>query len=332
LLGAQIERLLPREVPGATSWLPDSAGFSWNEPTRLARELGDAAQAFGRAVERRRSRWMVLWCAGSGGVGTAPGALVQETGALHVLLGHLSVNLVRRLGPSPGLLLLCSSAGGVYGDSVDLPLTEDSPCVPISEYGRNKLHQEANVRRWVDENPGVSCLVARISNLYGPARLRRRAPGLIDSLAEALIHRRALNVYVPLDTLRDFLYAEDAARYILRSVDRLRSSDSRPPLIKIFAAEHSVSIAEIIGIFSRVAKRAPRIVCMPHAMNRQQPDRLRFRSRVWTDLAPPARDLAAGIRAVYHDRLSVFQRGESLPPDDSRAPTPATGRPHARSD
>jgi UDP-glucose 4-epimerase len=207
-------------------------------------------------------------------------------------------------------LLLCSSAGGVYGNSVDLPVTEDSPCSPISEYGHNKLRQEAQLLRWVDETPGVSCLVARISNLYGPGQALTRSQGLIGRLSQNLVYRRPLNIYVPLDTLRDYLYVEDAARYILRCINRLRQSDARTSQVKIFAAERSISIAGIIGILSRVAKRPPRIVCRPHAMNRQQPSRLCFRSQAWTDLAPPARDLAAGIRAVYNHHLSLFQRGE----------------------
>jgi UDP-glucose 4-epimerase len=317
LLGAQVERLLPTEVPGATCWVPTPAGFSWNEPTRLGSELGEAARAFGRAVQAQRAGWLVLWCAGSGGVGTPPGTLARESDALRALMGQLSTELARRLAASPGLLLLSSSAGGVYGNSVDLPLTEDSPCSPISEYGRNKLRQEADVLRWVDETPGVSCLVARISNLYGPGRCLARSQGLIGRLAETLVHRRSLNIYVPLDTLRDYLYAEDAARYILRCVDRLRRCGARTSVVKIFAAEHSTSVAGIIGILSRVAKRPPRIVCMPHAMDREQPGRLCFRSRVWADLAPPALDLAAGIRAVYDHQLALFQRGELPPPRDA---------------
>ena len=260
---------------------------------------------------------MVFWCASSGGVGTAPDTLAKESDALHQLLSYLSIDLARRLEPSRGLLLLCSSAGGVYGSSVDLPLTEDSPCSPISEYGRNKLRQEAHLLRWVDGTPGVSCLVARISNLYGPGQRLTRSQGLIGRLSQNLVYRRPLNIYVPLDTLRDYLYVEDAARYILRCINRLRQCDAHASLVKIFAAEQSISIAGIIGIFSRVAKRPPRIVCRPHAMNRQQPGRLCFRSQAWTDLAPPAVDLAAGIRAVYDHHLSLFQRGELPPPRDA---------------
>ena len=316
LVGSQIERLVLREIPNATCWVPASPGFPWNEPTRLAHELGKAARAFSQAAREREAAWMALWCAGAGGVGTPPEALRRETDALQQLLGYLSAGQAQEPKPFPGLLLLCSSAGGVYGSSVDLPLTEDSRCSPISEYGRNKLRQEEHVLRWVEETPGVSCLIARISNLYGPGQRLTRPQGLIGRLSQNIVYRRPLNIYVPLDTLRDYLYVDDAARYILRCLARLRQSDRRASVVKIFAAEHSISIAAVIGIFFRVVKRPARVLCMPHAMNPQQPGRLRFRSRLWTDLAPPALDLAAGVRAVYQYHLSLFQLGRLPPPPD----------------
>jgi UDP-glucose 4-epimerase len=316
LLGSQIERRVPREIPDATCWIPPSPRFSWDEPARLAHELGEAARAFGQAARECEAAWMVLWCAGAGGVGAPTEALARETDALDQLLAYLSPDRARAPTSSPGLLLLCSSAGGVYGSSTDLPITEDSQCSPISEYGRNKLRQEARVLRWVEETPGVSCLIARISNLYGPGQRLTRPQGLIGRLSQNSVYRRPLNIYVPLDTLRDYLYVEDAARYIVRCLGRLRQSDRRASLVKIFAAEHSVSIAGVIGIFSRVVKHPVRIICTPHDMHREQPGRLRFRSRTWTDLAPPALDLAAGIHAVHQHHLSLLQRGQLPAPPD----------------
>jgi UDP-glucose 4-epimerase len=159
--------------------------------------------------------------------------------------------------------------------------------------------------------------VARLSNLYGPGQSLARPTGLIARLSQSLLHRRPLHVYVPLGTLRDYLHVGAAARYLLRCLDRLRRADRPTSLVKIFAAEQSVSIAGVIGIFTRVAKRAPRIICMPHAVSRQQPSRLRFRSLAWTDLAPRMVDLAAGIREVYQDHLSLFQQGR-LPAPPAR--------------
>jgi UDP-glucose 4-epimerase len=308
-LGSHLERWLRQEVSGAAPWHPAATGFSWNEPARLTLELRDAARAFSEEARRRRVPWMVLWCATAGGVGTPPAVLHRETDALRQLLGSLGAAAGGGAGQSPGALLFCSSAGGVYGNSLDLPLTERSPCRPISAYGQAKLDQEAHVLEWAAQTPEASCLVARLSNLYGPGQSLARSTGLIARLSQSLVHHRPLHVYVPLDTLRDYLYVGDAARYVLRCLDRLRRSDRPTSVVKIFASEQSISIAGVIGIFTRVVKRAPRIVCMPHAASRQQPSRLRFRSLAWTDRAPRMLGLSAGIREVYQDHLSLFQGG-----------------------
>jgi UDP-glucose 4-epimerase len=260
---------------------------------------------------------MVAWSAAAGGVGTPAEALHRETDALRGLLGALGAAPSGGPGRAPGVFLFCSSAGGVYGNAIELPLTELSACEPISAYGQVKLEQEARALAWARETARVSCLVARLSNLYGPGQSLVRSTGLIARLSQSLLHRQPLHVYVPLDTLRDYLHVADAARYLLRCLDRLRRLDHPTSLVKIFAAEQSISIAGVIGIFTRVAKRTPRIVCMPHSVSRQQPSRLRFRSLAWTDCAPRLVDLAAGIREVYQDHLTLFQGGR-LPAPSAR--------------
>src|SRR5262249_26822176 len=102
-LGSYLERLAAQEVPGAVPWIPAAPRFSWNEPTRLALEIGDAARAFGETVRRRGGSWMALWCAAAGGVGTSPDALRQETSALRQLLGSLDAAVGRRSEVSPGV-------------------------------------------------------------------------------------------------------------------------------------------------------------------------------------------------------------------------------------
>jgi UDP-glucose 4-epimerase len=312
-LGAALERLASQEIPDARAWRSPAPRFAWSEPARLAGELDAAARAFGTAVRESGAGpapWMMLWCASAGGVGTSPQALAQETAALRRLLASLGAMPAGPAGRTSGVVLLSSSAGAVYGDGGELPLTERSPCRPISAYGRAKLDQEALVVEWARATPGVASLVARISNLYGPGQDLGRATGLIARLSQSLVHRRPLHVYVPLDTLRDYVYGADAARYVLRCLARLGRAEAPASLVKVVASEQSISIAGLIGIFTRVAKRAPRIICMPSPVSRQQPSRVRFRSEVWTDCAPRLLDLAAGIRQVLQDHLARHQAGE----------------------
>ncbi len=253
---------------------------------------------------------MVLWCAGAGGVAAPPETLASETRALEGLLEGLSRHLAGPCADRPGVFLLSSSAGGVYGETPDLPLTEDSPCRPLSEYGRNKLRQEGVGRAWTERHPQVSLLVARLSNLYGPGQNLSKPVGLISQLSRSLIYNHPTHVYVPLDTTRDYLHVSDGARHIVRCLDRLLASNRRQTVTKLFASEQGVSIAGILGLLHRIAKHRPRVICAPHPHRKQQPGRLAFRSKVWTDTsATPQTDLATGIFSVYQHHLALFQQG-----------------------
>jgi UDP-glucose 4-epimerase len=310
LLGSRVETLIPQELVDTTCWSPAPSKFSWQDPTRLSGELDRATESFAAEIRRRDSPWLVLWCAGAGGIGTPTQAFETESTALRQLVDGLGAGLADAEPARPGFFLLSSSAGGVYGDNPEVPLTEDSRCSPISDYGRNKLGQEEFVLRWARSRPNVSCLVARFSNLYGPWQNLARQQGLIAHLSRSIVHRQPVHIYVPLDTLRDYLFVDDAARHLLRVVRRLRETRPSGTLVKIFAAGESLSIAGLIGIFTRVSKRPPRIVCMPHARHRQQPLRLQFRSRRALDAdVPPMTDLPAGIHAVLQHHVTLYQQG-----------------------
>jgi UDP-glucose 4-epimerase len=311
LLGSRVQALLPDELPDATCWIPGLRHFSWGDQTRLSDELNRAIESFAGEVRQQRRSWLVLWCAGAGGIGTPIDALAAETAAFCQLVDGLGRHLADPEPGRRGLLLLSSSAGGVYGNNPEVPLTEDSRCCPISDYGRNKLRQEEFLLRWAHSRPNISCLVARFSNLYGAGQNLGRSQGLIAQLSRNLIHRRPVHIYVPLDTLRDYLFVDDAARNVLRVLGRLRETLPSTRLIKIFAAEQSISIAGIIGIFARITKRQPQIVCMPNPRHREQPVRLQFRSRYQLDGGAPylMKDLAAGIHAVLQHHVALYQQG-----------------------
>jgi UDP-glucose 4-epimerase len=298
-LGSHARRALPREIPGLRAWPDRALRFSWNDPGRLLHELDDAVRAF--AAEVGEGPWMVAWCAGAGGVGTSPDALRFETEAFSRFLDLLSTRL-----PSSGTIGLASSAGGVFGASSDVPLTEASPPLPISDYGIAKLAQEETLRNWAKAGPGRSCLIGRFTNLYGPGQRADRPLGLITRLSWSLLRQKALHVYVSLDTLRDYLWADDGARTFVRCLGRVHAEGGTQ--IKVLASEQSVSISSILSIFARVTRRIPRTVHSAHALREQQPHGHRFRSTVWRDLnvSHPV-GLAEGIHAVHQYQLSLLQ-------------------------
>jgi len=293
---------------GQNAWRPPHA-LTWRDPVRLAEELAEAVRAFGARVSAEGERpWAVAWCAGAGVVGTSAETLAPELSALQSLLSLISTDPTLRA--RPGSIALSSSAGGVYGGCVESSISELTPPRPISAYGRAKLAQEELFATWLESQPRVRGLVARFSNLYGPAQRLEKAQGLISHISRCVIHSAPVHIYVSLDTIRDYLFADDAGRGLVEGLHRI----ARDPLgehkltTKIYASEHEVSIAALLGVFRQIARRRLRVVSGIHPVAALQPRRLCFRSQIWNTREPRVQ-LIEGVSRVYRQQLALFRSG-----------------------
>jgi UDP-glucose 4-epimerase len=297
LLGSHVEAVLERRE----GWeVFRCAPFPWGNPTELRHAMdGAAAEYEGRAG----GKGALCWCAGSSVVGASAAALAAETEAFEYFLSRLH-------GSTVGRFFLASSAGGIWGGSADQPITEDSPPRPISLYGVAQLDKEAALARWAERSPSTSTLVGRLSNLYGPGQDLAKPQGLVSHLTRSLLRGQPAHVFVPLDTIRDYLYVGDAADGVVRAMERLGDAPAPQHVLKIFASEQPTTVGELIGAFRRTAKRPLKVVTGLHAAARQQPLRLQFRSTVWRDSAPAARTgLVEGIDRVFRHELALYQAG-----------------------
>jgi len=312
LLGSSVERAL-----GPAAWRPERP-LAWSPGKGLADSIVDAVRAFSARLEARSGDgWNLYWCAGAGVVGTSAAALEAETAALQLFLGFLGAE--PRVRDLPGRIFLASSAGGVYGGSRERPLTEATPPLPISDYGRGKLAQEVALAAWAAGRPRVSTLVGRLANLYGPGQRLDKPQGLISHMCRCLIFGVPVHLYVPLDTIRDYLFAEDAGRRLVAGLARLEAPGGRH-VTKIYASERETTVAGLTGVFRRLARRQLRVVSGLHPVRTQQPARLQFRSAVWRDeAASPRTELLEGVCRVHRHQLALFQAG--------RLPAPPLGPP-----
>jgi UDP-glucose 4-epimerase len=81
-------------------------------------------------------------------------------------------------------------------------------------------------------------------------------------------------------------------------------------VVKLLASGEAQSVARIVGIFTQLARRQPRITCAPGPRSQQQARKLQFRSTVWPDLRPERpTPLALGIHRVHEHQLGLFARG-----------------------
>lgn len=320
LLGSRLPAAITGNVPGGECWTAPVARFSWGSPELLADQLRQSAVEFAAEVRRRGCGWGVLWAAGAGVIGTSEDLLAAETSTFERLLSLLDTWLLDA-GMASGLVFLASSAGGVYGNCSAPLITEKSEGRPMSAYGHNKLRQEAILNAWADGRPDVTCRIGRISNLYGPGQNLAKPQGLISHISRCLIWQQPIHVYVPLDTIRDYIYVDDCARQIASaSVDWLAGGAAQPHSscnrVKLFAAEEPTTVAQIVGEFTRLSlRRHPRVICAPSPLGLQQPRRLQFKSVVAPCLATMRRTaLQVGISEVHRHQLALYLDGRLASP------------------
>ena len=169
-LGSHLRRVLGRHIPNARVWGSVAVHFSWTDAAKLTLEFDRTVAAFADAVRRGAVAWSVLWCAGKGVMSSSADALEPEWLAWKRLLELLGYHLPGFKAEVSGSIFFASSAGGVYGGNVGQNLTEHTATQPASDYGAHKVRMEEALRNWSATFPRHSCLIGRISSLYGPGR------------------------------------------------------------------------------------------------------------------------------------------------------------------
>ncbi len=310
LLGRNVERALSTRGP---IWYPGQH-FEWNERETLTQQLSAASVEFAQQVGT--APWQLVWCAGAGVVSTGPDELRQETEAFRHLLEALAGAL--RIGQmGSGALFLASSAGGLYAGSDRPPFTEHSPVMPLAPYGWTKVEQEAIATGWCSHHK-VPLLIGRISNLYGPGQNLGKNQGLITQVCQRMLVRQPFSLYVPLDTIRDYLFSADCGALIADGLARLRheawSAAHVPQVVKVFASQQPSTVATVLAEIRRVTKRPIRVILTASPSARHQAPDLRMASVVWPELdRRPLTTLGAGIYMVVLDLLAKMELGRLTP-------------------
>jgi UDP-glucose 4-epimerase len=316
LLGKSVAAALPRG--GHVVFTPPSA-LPWSSPAPLGEAFAShLAHFLSEAALRHGGSWSVLWCAGRAVVASPAADAAADLAAWRSFVEVLesSLSVAPKTGHLSGHVVLASSAGGVWAGHQGAAITESTPTCAISGYGRLHLAREDALTRFASRHESVRTAIVRVSNLYGPGQRLDKPQGLVSQISRALIHRRPIHVYVPLDTVRDYLFAADAGAGMGDVLELLRQTagPGEEPLRKVLASEDEVSVGGILAVFRRITRRRVPVVAGVSAFGQLQPRRLRFRSEVWAGAGHHHRTpLLEGVAEVYRHQLALYARG-ALPP------------------
>lgn len=158
----------------------------------------------------------IYWVAGASTLRSARDSVLADESSFGIFLEAASDCLRETATNSQKLkLFFASSAGGVYSKSQNPPFTETSSVAPSSFYGESKLRMEAVIADWAIRNQ-VQCLIGRISSIYGEKQKTNKQQGFLSALIRNTVKRQPTTIFAPLGSIRNYVYASDAANLILR--------------------------------------------------------------------------------------------------------------------
>ncbi|ELX4188080.1 NAD-dependent epimerase/dehydratase family protein [Vibrio vulnificus] len=127
------------------------------------------------------------------------------------------------------------SSAAVYGECVDLPISESKECDPISVYGEYNFLAERLVKTY-SKHYGLQSVILRVFSVYGPGLKKQIIWDAMEKLSRA---SDEVTFFGTGNELRDFIYIEDlcsiitlAASWASEQTNIINCSSGKPILIK----------------------------------------------------------------------------------------------------
>jgi len=119
--------------------------------------------------------------------------------------------------------IIFASSAAVYGRLHRSFLSEDCQCMPTTPYGIAKLACEHYFRVY-QELYGIDYFIFRFFNVYGPNQLPKSG-ALIPVTLENLAKGREIRLSGGGSMIRDFVFVEDVAKYIIKALNSRYRND-----------------------------------------------------------------------------------------------------------
>lgn len=108
-------------------------------------------------------------------------------------------------------IVFTSSGGSIYGETDQLPVTEDHPVDPYSQYAASKLSGEIYLNTY-RHLYGLECSHLALSNVYGPRQDPDGEGGVVAIFSQRLLRGQPTMVFGDGSNTRDYVYVSDVVR------------------------------------------------------------------------------------------------------------------------
>jgi UDP-glucose 4-epimerase len=305
LLGNSVEK----QCTNFAEVFSPTESFLWSDSAQLEPQIFENCRQFFQIIGDEQ--WVIFWCAGKGTLSSTTEQMFEETRIFHEFLKSVEKSFGQN-SLQNGLIFHASSAGGVYAGSENQPFTELTTPQPTTAYGEAKLKQEDYLRDFSDRL-GARVVVGRISNLYGANQDFSKNQGLISTICDSILRRQPMNLFVPLETSRNYVYVADASRIIVDTAKiALAETGLNRKFIKLIVADENFTIGNILSVAKSVFRVRPLITASSNAKTNKQPRSISFKSIALLDADSFCKTrITVGIKRVMADLNADFLRNGS---------------------
>jgi nucleoside-diphosphate-sugar epimerase len=287
LVGSALVDRLRSPAEMNASWLP----LDWADSAERDRQLGEVeARIVGSCGTAAGGRLTLVWSAGRAGFAADRDETAAELDNFRAFLA-LGTRCAEELQNAKTRIVHFSSAGGLFEGQRQV----DSNSVPRPRRPYGEL-KEAEERLLLSAR--IPAIIVRLSSVYGCVRAGQRA-GLVSTLLLNGIRREVSSIFGSMDTLRDFVWANDVAAFVSRLILGGGGPDPGEALMVLLASGRPSSIFEIQKLIEDLLGYKIYISHAPRATNS---DDITF-SRSALPSGWVSTDLRTNVGTVYREAI-----------------------------
>lgn len=151
-------------------------------------------------------------------------------------------------------LVFISSGGTVYGPDAPLPTPETARTAPINIYGTIKALTEQALLA-VGRQHGLSIVILRVSNPYGPGQSGTRRMGFVAAAIKAAVSETPIVIWGDGSATRDFIFIEDVGNALALAAGYRGES-----VILNIGSGEECSLLQVCDLISRTSRRKLEVV------------------------------------------------------------------------
>lgn len=135
---------------------------------------------------------------------------------------NLLIAFGRHNGGKDKKLIFASTGGAIYGSPKKIPADEKTAPSPLSPYALSKLLAE-EVIRFYHRQFGLTYLILRYSNIYGPRQNPKGEAGIVAIFGGLMKSKKRPTIFGDGTKARDYVYVTDVARANVAALNRGRN-------------------------------------------------------------------------------------------------------------